>query len=292
MQADFQQGVVNECSLLQARAGGAGTLTDHYAAVRVNFNAAGNGYKPVLLVSADRSQEGSMGISVANAVLEQLQGLNRVAPGAVVSDNLVSFSAPLSDRAGPDCLVAIAPPDPRSPGLAQPANTPAPPIVAQAPQLRQQQTPSLAAPATVNTPTAIAQSTPTPRAPVFTLPADFTLPGSEVIVCGDTSKSDPCSDLDLVLAITATCPDDRPFGHNVVTKISDTEFEEYRLCASAPVCAAVHNDPANAACRNPDQLAAGQRCEVCCYGDMCNEDRVPSDLSTLVRPGASFLPAN
>lgn len=124
LQADFQQGAVNECNLIQSRAGGAGPLTNHYAAVSIGFNAEGAGYKPVLLVNADLGRDGALGIGVANAALEEFQGLNRVAPGSVVSDNLVSFAVPLSDTQGPDCLVAVSSgANPNTAGTANSAQT-------------------------------------------------------------------------------------------------------------------------------------------------------------------------
>ncbi len=209
-----------------------------------------------------------------------------------------------------------APPPGQAPSLKQAAPVVAPPDPGQAPApgLLPMKAPSLRQPTVAVAPPApVQQRVPTPRpAEPAAHPAQCTLvdpatgrpaafppgstyesktdanpnpnplpskaPGSECIVCGDPNKGTPCSDLDLVLAITAVCPDDKPFCGNRVINDGGV-IKEYRMCVdNARVTAGLEKNKAlGGACLK--QLGPGQpigECDAFCYGDLCNSDTNPN----------------
>ena len=107
-------------------------------------------------------------------------------------------------------------------------------------------------------------------------------PGSDCVICGDLTIDDPCSDLDLVLAITATCPDDKPFCENQsIVPAEGGAPREFRRCVStAQVWEAAVANPPGSSC-DQDHFAiegkqpAGTSCKVACYGNLCNENAYP-----------------
>ncbi|WP_374536461.1 PKD domain-containing protein [Chitinimonas taiwanensis] len=112
--------------------------------------------------------------------------------------------------------------------------------------------------------------------------------GSEVLLCGDEATSKPCTDLDLVLAMTSRCPDSQPFGMNII-KQDGAQVQEYRQCVDAIVAYqkfVVGGSKHNPLCRNYDQNAQTKlECYLACYGDGCNIDTNPPDDVLVGPPG-------
>lgn len=137
---------------------------------------------------------------------------------------------------------------------------------------------------TYEAPTAPSPQNPNPPPPN---PLPVQAPGSECVVCGDPNKDTPCSDLDLVLAITAVCPDDKPFCANRVDRTGpgEKDFKEFRRCVdNATVVAELAKNPASCL---PGRLgtptqADGTTCHAFCYGDLCNSDTNPSQVGLQV----------
>lgn len=105
-------------------------------------------------------------------------------------------------------------------------------------------------------------------------------PGSECLLCGDVDRLIPCSDLDLLLAMTTRCSDTKPYCQNVLRVEVDPSdpslltANEYRRCVDGatandtwyqqtrlrPVCAPELNG----------EKTPGIFCFYACYGDGCN----------------------
>ena len=113
--------------------------------------------------------------------------------------------------------------------------------------------------------------------------------GSTALLCGDLDSQQPCSELDLVLAISTQCPDSSPFAMNTVIIDAQGQRQEFRRCIdeavayqewwlkTKPLAVCTADLPAGHA-------PAGTRCSYVCYGDDCNIDADPWNLA----PGTVF----
>jgi hypothetical protein len=120
------------------------------------------------------------------------------------------------------------------------------------------------------------QNAPIPKAPALPPnPRGGNAPGSDCLICGDLTIDDPCSDLDLVLAITASCPDDKPVCLNTVRVNSQVDGGDmYARCVS--IDEAKQSAQASNGCIEGAfdiQLIPGAVCHRSCYGgpgQVCN----------------------
>ncbi len=160
---DFSGGMVDDCNVL-ARGINDENLSDDYAELAVGFEAvAGSsstntGFRPVLTVCARDDAQGTRGVRVARATLEELSAQHLLEGGAVVTNSIVSFALPLT--AGKLAACGIAPSTPlagcrniaqTSPAQAQPLRAPTQvqPSLTAAPQMLRQGVPQCIPPANV-----------------------------------------------------------------------------------------------------------------------------------------------
>lgn len=108
---------------------------------------------------------------------------------------------------------------------------------------------------------------------------------SDVLLCGDLQKGTPCTDLDLVLAMTSRCPGTQPYAMNHIIQNGD-QVLEFRACVDAPTAYRlwVLESSKNPQCLAYDSANQTQlTCHIACYGDGCNIDTNPP-AETLVGP--------
>ena len=139
--AEFDQGETANCADVLGAVGATSrdqALSDHFARVSIAFNAVGgvgtNGYSPAMLVCGRQDAQGNLGRAVAESTFEELSALNRVLPGATVTDSMVVFSAPLGDPNVPLCRIPVGG---TVDGCGQPVAVPTMPTVAVPTQVTQ-----------------------------------------------------------------------------------------------------------------------------------------------------------
>lgn len=118
-------------------------------------------------------------------------------------------------------------------------------------------------------------------------------PGTEALLCGDIATRTSCTDLDLVLAMTSTCPDSQPYAANTIIQNGD-KVEEFRSCVDSIVGYNLYigsGSRDNPLCRSFDASATtGQlTCHLVCYGNGCNIDTNPPDDTLIGPPGSDGL---
>jgi prepilin-type N-terminal cleavage/methylation domain-containing protein len=104
--AEMAQGPISRCADLIERLGNA-NLNDAYVQLNYGFEAMAGGYRPVLNVCAKADVHGRLGVQVAHGAYETLAKIGRVENGAVLTETIVSFAAPLSASAQPLCAVPV-----------------------------------------------------------------------------------------------------------------------------------------------------------------------------------------
>lgn len=113
LNAKLVDGTVSNCNEILAYVGqeSDSAVTDHYARVSIGFEALGgvnvNGYLPVLRVCASQDIQGVMGVGVALSSHDEFNAISMVNSGAILNDDLVSFTARLTDQATPACMVPV-----------------------------------------------------------------------------------------------------------------------------------------------------------------------------------------
>lgn len=135
-----------------------GNLGDDFARLSVGFEAINGqplqGYRPVLQVCARDDRQGASAVRIARAAFEELSANAHIESGAVISDFLVSFAAPLTQDNRAVCFVPVGgATTPCGDAVAVPTATAqvAPPVAStlpsQAPPLLRQGTPQCIPPA-------------------------------------------------------------------------------------------------------------------------------------------------
>lgn len=115
--------------------------------------------------------------------------------------------------------------------------------------------------------------------------AEQTRQGGNTLLCGNFALQSPCTDLDLVLAITSQCPNTQPYAMNELYKTNGVTAQ-YRSCVDALTAYRlwVLGSSKNAACLAIDPAAQTDlQCHIACYGDDCNINVNPP-ANTLVGP--------
>lgn len=100
--ADIAQGSIGKCSDVVQRLGDA-NLAGDYARLSYGFEAVAGGYRPVLTVCAKADQHGSVGVAVVREAHDILAKNGRMEKGAVLTQTVASFSAPLTDTGKSVC---------------------------------------------------------------------------------------------------------------------------------------------------------------------------------------------
>lgn len=123
---------------------------------------------------------------------------------------------------------------------------------------------------------------------------DLNLPGTDALQCGDLPNQVPCTDLDLVLAMTFRCPDTLPYAMNDIIKIGDRVLE-FRRCVNAREAYRLYtlDTAGRQECLNFDPSAntGDITCHLACYSDGCNTLTNPP-ANTLFRPEQALLPSS
>lgn len=288
-------------------------LADDYARLAYDFQPTPGGFRPVLTVCA-KADQGQFGVKVARGAHETLSQTGSVEAGAVVSDTAVSFALPLTSGSRATCSTYTPAPSQGACDI-QPARQAQAPAQAAATQ-------SASTSATASSPVgssttsssaaqaaASAGSPKTCRVVVDGLqaalpsgsqpwqwdpqtqaslppPTAITARGSECLLCGDLQKGTPCTDLDLVLAMTARCPETQSICMTDMSVNSAGAVSTFGRCVDARVAHALPlRNTANAYFTTPSGDTAvlpvpGTELHIPCYGDGCN---IP-DATTSVTP--------
>lgn len=281
-------------------------LSDDYARLAYGFQPVTGGFRPVLTVCAT-ADAGAQGVKVARGAHDTLVHTGQVEAGAVLSDTLVSFALPLTSGGKATCATYAAPTAPGCAAGTSPAATaqPSGPATASLPPATAASCPtgqvrgdngqcrdlicteeiipppppqlSAAAAGAAATRQAfnIDAPTPPPEAPAIPPRSVWTTanghaPGSECLLCGDRNSEQGCTDLDLVLSMTNTCPDSQPICRNEILYKSGAALE-FRRCVDMTEALKVLNNPEDCAPGAFNVPAReGAQCSRTCYGNGCN----------------------